>query len=269
MGASTHVHGATRFVHAPPRGLNRRRAGLTIRASLSEQDTSIPGPREFPSTAWSRLVTGDKSDASRWLVSGYWKPAYLYIRRRWKRSNEDAKDLAQGFFADALDKDLLSRANPDRGSFRKFLRTSLENFLRNAARDAGALKRGGGATVVPLEAMAEAEASVARAGDPDALYNREWAETVLERCIPRLREAYEREGRGELFEVFRRYDYDTAAGRPTYEELAKEFGKPATDIRNWLVHARARWQKLVREELRETAGSDEALEAEVRELFGR
>jgi RNA polymerase sigma factor (sigma-70 family) len=238
---------------------------------MAEQDTEIPGSPEFPSTVWSRLVHGDdRRAAADYLAQRYWKPVYFYIRRRWGRANEDAKDLVQGFFADALQRGLLSKADPQRGSFRKFLRAALENFLRNAARDAKALKRGGGVKILPLESMTEEESAASLDGNPEELFDRDWMEAVFEKCLPMLREQYQTEGRPQYFEVFRRYDLDAGtADRPTYDKLAKEFQVPATDVRNWLAHARGRWQKLVREELRETTASNDDFEREVQELFKR
>lgn len=235
---------------------------------MAEKDTEIPGSPEFPSTVWSRLVRDAEPAAAEYLATRYWKPAYLYVRRRWRRSNEDAKDLVQSFFADALERGLLSRADPERGSFRRFLRASLENYLRNAARDAKALKRGGGVKLIPMDAVNEADMALAREGDPEALFDRDWLETVFDRCLPRLREQYEKEKRPAYFEIFRRYDIDgDAKGRPTYEALAKELQVPVTDVRNWLAHARSRWQKLIREELRETAATQADFEREVKDLL--
>lgn len=238
---------------------------------MAEKDTEIPGSSEFPSTVWSRLVQGvDPRAAAEYLALRYWKPAYHYVRRRWGRSNEDAKDLTQGFFAEALERDLLAKADPERGSFRRFLRASLENYLRNASRDAKALKRGGGVKLVPLELLDEADMAEAREGKPEELFDREWIEALFERCLPVLREQYAAEGRMAYFEIFRRYDLETDdRNRPTYEVLAGELKVPVTDVRNWLAHARSRWQKLIREELRETTSSPADLEREVKELFRR
>lgn len=235
---------------------------------MAEKDTEIPGSPEFPSTVWSRLIRDAEPAAAEYLAARYWKPAYLYVRRRWGRSNEDAKDLVQSFFADALQRGLLSRADPARGSFRKFLRASLENYLRNAARDAKALKRGGGVKLIPMDAVNEAEMAVAREGNPEELFDRDWLEAVFERCLPKLQGMYEAEKRPAYFEIFRRYDVEgTGQERPTYEALAREFQVPVTNVRNWLAHARGRWQKLIREELRETAATPSEFEQEVKDLL--
>lgn len=235
---------------------------------MAEHDTTIPGPPDFPSTAWSRLIQRPDEESAEFLASHYWKPAYLYVRRKWRKSNEDAKDLTQAFFAEALRSGFLSKADPDRGSFRRFLKASLENFLRKQHRDAKAEKRGGGKLPVRLEDVGEAEELVSREGDPDSLFDREWLEAMFERCLPRLRETYAKDGKAAYFEIFRRYELERPVeGGPTYDELAREFGISPSDVRNWLHHARTRWRRIVLDEMRETCAGPEDLEAEAKALF--
>lgn len=236
---------------------------------MSRLESEISGPSEFPSTVWSRLVAGEDRRASiEYLARHYWRPAYLYIRRRWRKGPEDARDLTQGFFATAIESELLSKADPGRGSFRKFLRASIENFLRNDYRDSRALKRGGAESILSLEATGAADAAVARNGDPAELFDREWIESVFERCMPLLAERYAKEGRPEYFEIFRRYDVDRPVeGGPTYDDLAREFHLSIDDVRNRLTHARDRWRKSVLDELREASGTAADFAAEVKDLF--
>ncbi len=76
-----------------------------------DPDTDIGGPlHKFPVTNHSAIV-GARSDdqlvrrrAFDTILASYWKPAYKYIRLKWQADNEDAKDLTQGFFANAFEK---------------------------------------------------------------------------------------------------------------------------------------------------------------------
>ena len=61
----------------------------------------------------------------------YWSPVYTYLRRKGYKKPE-AEDLAQGFFAQLLEKQSYAVADPERGRFRAFLITALKNFLHNA-----------------------------------------------------------------------------------------------------------------------------------------
>jgi len=233
-----------------------------------EHDTHIPGPPDFPTTAWSRLLERPDAEGADFLATHYWKPAYLYVRRKWRKSNEDAKDLTQSFFAEALRSEFLTKADPARGSFRRFLKASLENFLRKQHRDSKAEKRGGGRPALSLDEIGEAEELVSREGDPDALFDREWMESMFERSLPRLRDGYAKEGKAVYFELFRRYELERPLeGGISYDDLAKEFGISVSDVRNRLHHARTRWRKIVLDEMRETCASAGDLEAEARALF--
>jgi hypothetical protein len=68
-----------------------------------DPDTAIGGARDrFPSTRLSLIESvsaGDalRSDALDQVAALYWKPVYKYIRLKWSKSNEEAKDLTRLF----------------------------------------------------------------------------------------------------------------------------------------------------------------------------
>ena len=78
--------------------------------------TSMGGAaRAFPTTTLgmiSNIGKGDDSNrqsAVETLFERYWKPVYHFIRVNWrKKSNEEAKDLTQGFFMWVLESDVLT-----------------------------------------------------------------------------------------------------------------------------------------------------------------
>src|SRR5689334_18045515 len=121
-------------------------------------DTSIGGNHSrFPQTRRSAIVNIQSQDTSlrecavEALITAYWKPIYKYVRIRWNRSNEDAKDLTQAFFTRALEKDFFRSYDPAKARFRTYLRTCLEAFLSNENKAAGRMKRGGAASIVALD----------------------------------------------------------------------------------------------------------------------
>src|SRR5688572_10181335 len=94
------------------------------------------GPRDagvFATTHWSivRLAgdaaTSESSAALDRLCRQYWQPLYYFVRRK-GYSEADAKDLVQGFFARLLEKGLVGAADQERGRFRTFLLTALDNY---------------------------------------------------------------------------------------------------------------------------------------------
>src|SRR5262249_2098000 len=117
---------------------------------------SAEAPRVFATTHWSEvLAAGDQSspktrEALSRLCQKYWFPTYAFIRKR-GYSPEQAQDLTQEFFAVFLEKNHVAKAARERGRFRCFLMTSVENFLRNENDRARAQKRGGGHKLISLD----------------------------------------------------------------------------------------------------------------------
>src|SRR6185503_16848224 len=66
-------------------------------------------------------------------------------------SPEQAQDFTQEFFAGFLEKNYVARATRERGRFRVFLMSSVENFLHNQHDRAQAQKRGGGQKLLSLD----------------------------------------------------------------------------------------------------------------------
>ncbi len=131
---------------------------------MSRRTTDMGGGREVPATSW-RLVLGaasdDETEARRRLdelARCYWKPVYHMLRSQWNASNEDAKDLTQGFFATVVFERQAIKAyvNADdkkRGRFRFFLLACIKRFLLEQHRNATTLKQGGHLVIESLQAI--------------------------------------------------------------------------------------------------------------------
>ena len=123
-----------------------------------DTDTEMGGPESrFPRTRHSLIheIQGDnqrlRARAIEAILAAYWKPVYKYVRLRWRESNEDAKDLTQGFFTRLLEKDALARYDTAKGGFRTYLRACLDSYLANEHRAERRLKRGGGAILESVD----------------------------------------------------------------------------------------------------------------------
>src|ERR1700722_15300951 len=135
-----------------------------------KEDTRIGGPSgKFPAPRWSAVVAGRGGGRlERWgalgaIVEAYWKPIYKYLRIRWNKSNEDAKDVTQEFLAELIEKDYLSDFDPAKARLRTFLRVCVDHFVANQTKAANRLKRGGDVLHVALDFEgAEAEFVCAR-----------------------------------------------------------------------------------------------------------
>lgn len=204
------------------------------------------------------------------LVAAYWKPVYKHLRIRWRKSNEEAKDLAQAFFAIAMEKEFFSGYDPSRARFRTFLRTCLDRFIANEAKAAGRLKRGGGTELLPLDFdAAEAELSRAATVDVERLFDHEWLRNLMALSLAELREICASRGKDVHWALFERYDLvEEREQRPTYGALAQELNIAVTDVTNHLAFVRRELRRVVLEKLREITADESEFRAEARFLLG-
>ncbi|HEX6739370.1 MAG TPA: hypothetical protein VF310_13920 [Vicinamibacteria bacterium] len=201
------------------------------------------------------------------LAALYWPPVRAYLRLKWRLGAEDAEDLAQAFFARALEKGFLDGYEPARGRFRTDLRTCLDGFVSNERAAAARLKRGGGSVHVPLEGDVAAGSAEA---DPEACFHREWVRSLFGQALLALRAEAEAHGRQAALRAFERYDLDGPEEweRPTYAGLAAELDLPVTQVTNHLAAMRRAFRRHVLEVLRSACASEEEFRAEARDLLG-
>ena len=243
---------------------------------MAYDDTDIGGGGgRFPTTRVSAVLgvrSGEPEVRARSfeaLVAAYWRPVYKHVRIHWRKSNEDAKDLTQGFFTRAMEKDFFDGYDRRKGRFRTFLRTCLDRFLSNEDKSERRLKRGG--AVLPLDfeaAEAELEAAAPRE-DPERAFDAEWVRSLFGLAVEALRAECARGAKNVHFRLFERYDLDNSGGeRPTYAALAAEFGLKTTDVTNHLAFARREFRRLLLDILRELTSGDEEFRREARLLLG-
>ena len=235
-----------------------------------------PASGGFPATRLSvieRIRTTDP-DARRQafgdIVEGYWKPVYKHLRVTWHLDPEDARDLTQGFFADAFQKSWLERFEPEKARFRTFVRVCADRFVMNARQSAARIKRGGAARLVPLDfdgADREIVARSSSATDPDEYFHQEFVRALFERSLNAVRGELEAAGKGVHYTLFERYDVAPASG-VSYAQLAEEFGLTTTQVTNYLAQVRRTFRGRALDALRGLCGSDAEYAREARELFG-
>ena len=173
---------------------------------LAVDANSTPGPAAvFATTHWSVVLeagenaSAGSSAALEKLCRNYWRPIYSYIRRRGLPPQE-AEDLTQAFFAHFLERKLLSVVDRQRGRFRTFVLHACEYFLAKEWRNATRLKRGGGHQIISLEAAEDwYQNEPADQMTPERLYERQWALSLLELVLERLRQEWVAAGKSTLF----------------------------------------------------------------------
>lgn len=253
-------------------GLRKPRGALNL-ARMSTDAQWLDRGAVFATTRWSlvRLAAeGGEGEAARHsletLCRSYWYPIYAYIRRS-GHSPEDAQDLTQSFFAFALEKQLLGKADPACGRFRSFLLGTVRNFLGNQWQKGRAAKRGSGVPLISLDlALAERRFAVepATLDHPESIYERAWAISAIELALERLREEQARAGKAALFEKLR----PALSGAPaaTSAGLGAEFGSTEGAMRVALHRLRQRFRELLRASIADTVEDPREVEAELQHL---
>jgi RNA polymerase sigma factor (sigma-70 family) len=193
-------------------------------------------------------------------VALYWKPVYKFIRYKFRKDNEAAKDLTQGFFASALERDFFQRFDPSKAGFRTYLRLAVERFAANQHEAENRQKRGGGVEFQELDAQSASTES------PEEIFLQEWRRQVFALAIEDLRAECARAGRHTEWRVFEAYDL-AEGERPSYAELARRHEVAETSVTNYLAWARRRLRGLVTERLRGVTSGERELHEEMRRLW--
>jgi RNA polymerase sigma factor (sigma-70 family) len=241
--------------------------------AMKESEEAPPG--RFPTTRYSVIAVlrgGEPSDREvAWesLARMYWKPVYKYLRIKWRKSNEDAEDLTQGFFKSAIQKNFFRNYDPERSRFRTFLRTCLDGYVANEEKAARSLKRGGGAQFVPFD-FHQAEIELTQSQySPEEVFEKEWIRSLFSTALEAFRQKCEEQGKTIQFQVFEAYDIEKDPGtKLSYDDLAKKFGLSVTTVTNYLSFARREFRNTVLLMLEETSGNEEEYRADARRLFG-
>lgn len=237
-----------------------------------DSDTAMGGPhRPFPTTRHSLIVSAAGNgivarEALDDIVAVYWKPAYKHVRIQWRRSNDEAKDLVQGFFAALIEQRILAGFDPSKARFRTYLKGCLDHFVMKQDERANRLKRGGGATTTcDFEA---AEREIAGTPSVEDVFLREWQRQMFALGLEDLRAWCESVGKTVQYAIFAAYDL-AEADRPSYAALAEHHRVPVTSVTNYLAWARRELRRLVLLRLSSVTSGDPECQAEQRVLFGK
>jgi len=241
-----------------------------------------PGGDRFPSTRRSVIDAARSIDAEEreraleTLCAAYWKPVYKYVRLRWSRAAADAQDLTQGFFAELLERELLDKFDAKKSRLRTYLRVCVDSFVMNAEKAAHRQKRGGNSAHLALDFASAEQELGATAIDPSAIpspesleefFEKEWIRSLFALSVDDLRKRCEENGRERTFRLFEAYDLSDDE-TVSYEQLAKEYGLPVTDVNNALAWARREFRRIALDRLHELTGSEEEFQREARAVFG-
>lgn len=225
----------------------------------------------FATTRWDIVLasaqtqTPGADEALSDLCRSYWRPLYAFVRRR-GHSASDAEDLVQGFFARFLDDRAVKKADPQRGRFRTFLLSSLENFMANEWDRTHAEKRGGKFHFVSVDELAAEEHHIemqAEGESAEQVFDRRWAEAIVATAMTQLRGEAEARGKGKAFDELRCL---LTGDSTSYETVAQRLNIPLTAAKTAVHRLRANFRGVVRREVARTVTSPNEIDDELRYL---
>jgi RNA polymerase sigma factor (sigma-70 family) len=244
---------------------------------MTESRSDQPGG--FPLTQHSQVLAARSPDPEvrarslEALTLAYYRAVYKYVRIRWRRPDEDAREITHDFFATAYEKGTFARFDPDKARFRTYVRVCLDRFIAKRDRDQRALKRGGNAPKLSLDFDA-VERDIEQpfhdeVTNPEAWFTAEWMRYLIASSVEALRERATAKGKSVHFAVFERLDLcaDPDA-RPSYAEVAGELGISVTDVTNRLSWARRELRKTVIDKLAEITATEDELRSEAFAVLG-
>jgi len=238
--------------------------------------TGTPPHRDawFATTHWTVIASAKEADspvaraALEAVCREYWYPLYAYVRRL-GRTEHDAQDLVQGFFAACLERDFLRSVDRTKGRFRSFLLVALKRYLANEWEREQTQKRGGHYTFLSLDSLNPEERYAQESVHQltaDKLYDRRWATVLLDRVLDQLRDEYAQEGRANHFEALK--EFLGAGGRGTpYADLGQTLGISEGAVKVTVHRLRKRYRALLESAIADTVTSPDDIDDERRHLI--
>ncbi len=225
----------------------------------------------FPPTNWTQLagatLNGDAEGrrALDAMCAAYRAPVVAFLAARGLR-NDELEDVVQDFFLKLLASRLWKRAQRERGKFRTFLLSILNNLMKQGVRDDHRQKRGGGVLPDSFDALLDdghefVDDSGAGAGE----FDREWALTLVADAVVTVEREFAGRGQQREFELLRRF-LPGAALTPSYDEAAVEMGLSMTALRAAVHRLRQRFREVLRSAVARTVSAPHEVDEELRYL---
>ena len=243
------------------------------------RDTTMGGQQHaFQTTRWSDIRKAKTHDESRRqtsinnLMQRYWKPVYCYLRRK-GYSNDNAKDLTQGFFCEVvLSRELIQQADQAKGRFCTFLLTALDRYVTSVYRKESARKRRPASGLVSLEidGLPDMPADEV-ATSPEHAFHYAWATSVLDQVLAEIQDEYSSAGKSTHWDVFRLkilLPIFDGAEEPPLSDICRECGIGSERrASNMLVTVKRRFATVLRRVVRRYVQSDAQVDEELGHLL--
>jgi len=242
---------------------------------------SLPNPgfgnEAFPETRWTLVVRSQKDapDSNHHLADLaleelcrlYWYPVYAFVRRS-GHGDSEAQDLTQGFFEILLRRRDFEKVDCIKGRLRSYLLGAVKNYLAQEHGKRNRQKRGGDVEHLSMD-LTDAEGRYrnepADPIDPERLFERRWAMTIMQAAHCQLAAHYELAGKAHVFEALQ----ESLTGDSSFDssEAARTLGISEGAVRVAVHRLRKRFRDFVSQEVAETLSDEEDLEDELQRLF--
>jgi len=237
-------------------------------------------PQSVPSTtgtSWTLIhdaideQSPTKGQSRDQLMRRYWAAVFAFIRSS-GRTQQQAEDLTQGFFCDVvLGRNLLDRAEEQRGKFRSLLLSAVRNYLADEYRMRTAQRRSPGNGAIGRLDDDKGLEPVSGDGDPETAFNSQWVDELIQRTVEQTRSELIANNQTMHWDIFRHRVLEpclTGAKPIPHEDLAKRWGLSGlAQVSNLLVTAKRRFAKNLLETVRETLPPGLSATTELNELF--
>jgi len=239
-------------------------------------EDSAQRPAGFMETRWTLVLRSrGQSPAAQTalgeLCEAYYAPVLTFIHQRGCQ-DEAARDLTQGFFAGLLAGGGFHNVQPGRGRFRSFLLGAVKHFLANQHDHAQAAKRGGGQTVVSLDAGAGPHTTTAlqipdpAGAVPDTVFDREWALALIERALNVLAHEFAAVGKAAQYDTLKPWLVGEVASL-SQADAARRLGMTEGAAKVAIHRLRKRFREMVKAEIAQTVEDAAQIQDELRYLL--
>ncbi len=224
--------------------------------SNPQPDASAP-PRH-----WATALSGDATavrQAIHEIAASYWYPVYAWWRRA-GLSAEKAAIATEASFTRWRDKEPPTPTDEGASRMREWLLVRLRGLAT------GGVKPGPNPPITLSRSWAEECFAKEPERDPDTVFQRRWALTVLEFTVESLRREYAAGGKEPLFTVLLPF-LGFEGGEDRYEEIAPKAGMSSGALHVAVFDFRKRYRDLLRAIVADTIADPNDVDQEMTALL--
>jgi len=224
----------------------------------------------FEQTRWSLVARASRDDshdaqsALNEICRLYWYPLYAWLRRT-GHSPEASEDLTQEFLAWFVTNRHFEKADSRQGKLRSFLLGCLKRFLANQRRKEHTQKRGGEIVHLSIDqewAEGRLKNEASDGSNPDLYFDRNWARSIFENALTRLRQFHESKDQLDRYQVLRPFLTGENC-ELTLAEAGSQLATTESSAKGMVHRMRERFKELLLQEVRETLVTPGSAESEL------